>query len=160
MRGRKPLPRQFKVITGNRGRRPLNDKTVEFESAMLPPPKYLSAEAAEEWRRVSAMLYALGVLSAADVAVLGAYCQAFATWKEATMALQVLAKNDPVTKGLLIRTHNGTAIQNPLLGVANKAAADVVRYASEFGMTPAARARLNAPSVGTNEHSAADKYFA
>jgi P27 family predicted phage terminase small subunit len=39
-------------------------------------------------------------------------------------------------------TKSGNIIQHTLLGVANKAAADMVRYASEFGLTPSARARL------------------
>jgi P27 family predicted phage terminase small subunit len=47
-----------------------------------------------------------------------------------------------LTGGLMIKTSNGNAIQNPLVGTANKAASDVVRYAAEFGMTPSARVRL------------------
>ncbi|PIP18788.1 MAG: hypothetical protein COX41_06375 [Candidatus Omnitrophica bacterium CG23_combo_of_CG06-09_8_20_14_all_41_10] len=37
---------------------------------------------------------------------------------------------------------SGNWIQQPLIGIANKAAADMMRYASEFGMTPVARAKL------------------
>jgi P27 family predicted phage terminase small subunit len=47
-----------------------------------------------------------------------------------------------MTGGLMIRTTNGNAVQNPLIGVANKAMADMVRYAAEFGMTPSARSRI------------------
>jgi phage terminase small subunit len=45
-------------------------------------------------------------------------------------------------------TTNGNAIQNPLIGTANKAASDMVRYAAEFGMTPSARARISAQPPG------------
>ncbi|MFA7218771.1 MAG: P27 family phage terminase small subunit, partial [Dehalococcoidales bacterium] len=36
----------------------------------------------------------------------------------------------------------GNYIQQPLIGIANTAARDMVKYASEFGLTPAARASL------------------
>jgi phage terminase small subunit len=56
-----------------------------------------------------------------------------------------MAAKDPVTSGLLIKSQgNGDAIQNPLLGIARRAANDMVRYAGEFGMSPAARARIRA----------------
>jgi P27 family predicted phage terminase small subunit len=46
------------------------------------------------------------------------------------------------TQGLIIKTTNGNAIQNPLIGIANKAHNDMVRYVVEFGMTPSARSRI------------------
>jgi len=42
----------------------------------------------------------------------------------------------------MIKTTNGNAIQNPLVGMANRAMADMVRYATEFGMTPSSRSRI------------------
>ena len=54
-----------------------------------------------------------------------------------------MGKRDMLTGGLMIKTSNGNAIQNPLAGTANKAASDLVRYAIEFGMTPSARVRLS-----------------
>jgi hypothetical protein len=55
-----------------------------------------------------------------------------------------MGKRDMLTGGLMIKTSNGNAIQNPLVGTANKAAADMVRYAAEFGMTPSARVNTTA----------------
>ena len=59
-----------------------------------------------------------------------------------------MAKCDLLTGGLLIRTRNGNAIQNPLVGTAIKAASDMVRYAAECGMTSSARVRLAVDAVG------------
>lgn len=53
-----------------------------------------------------------------------------------------MAAKDTVTDGLIIRTRSGNIIQNPLVGTANKAMADMVRYAAEFGLTPSARTRV------------------
>jgi len=45
------------------------------------------------------------------------------------------------------------------MGAANKAMADMMRYAAEFGMTPSARSRIAAgKSNGPND--VATKYFA
>ena len=43
---------------------------------------------------------------------------------------------------VIVKTKSGNLIQNPLVGVANKAMADMVRYAAEFGLTPSARTRV------------------
>lgn len=69
-----------------------------------------------------------------------------------------MAKRDPLTGGLMIKTTNGNAIQNPLIGTANKAMSDMVRYAAEFGMTPSARSRIKAEA--REEEDPADKYLA
>ena len=69
-----------------------------------------------------------------------------------------MAERDAVTHGMMIKTTNGNAVQNPLLGTANKAMADMMRYAAEFGMTPSARARIKAEPLG-DEEDPAQKYF-
>lgn len=141
-RGRKPKPAHLKLVEGNPGKRALKQE-VQPDSGDLPePPAFLSADAQAEWRRVSLELHRLGMLTMLDVSTLGAYCQAFGRWIQAERAIAKMAEKDQLTGGLMIKTSNGNAIQNPLVGTANKAASDMVRYASEFGLTPAARARL------------------
>lgn len=95
---------------------------------------------------MSQELGALGLLSNIDRAALAAYCQAYGLWVQAERALKAMARGN-VTGGLLVRTTNGNAIQNPLIGIANKAKADMVRYAAEFGMTPSARSRVHAEAA-------------
>jgi phage terminase small subunit len=67
------------------------------------------------------------------------------------MAAEALAKmqaNDPIMNGMIIKTKYGDAAMNPLVSIARKHAADVIRYASEFGLTPVARTRLAAGGYG------------
>ena len=45
--------------------------------------------------------------------------------------------------GLLIKSRAGEAAANPLIWIANSAAKTMMRAADEFGMTPAARSRIN-----------------
>jgi phage terminase small subunit len=75
---------------------------------------------------------------------MAAYCYSFSQWRMAADALARMQTNDPATGGQLIRTKYGDAAMNPLVGIARKHAADVIRYAGEFGLTPVARARLAA----------------
>lgn len=144
MKGRKPKPTHLKLVTGNPGKRALPKREAKILRALPSPPPHLSDEAKVEWGRVSEELYKIGLLSGVDRAALAAYCQAYARWAQAERAITEMGKADHLTGGLMIKTSNGNAIQNPLVGTANKAAADMVRYAAEFGMTPSARSRITA----------------
>jgi P27 family predicted phage terminase small subunit len=94
----------------------------------------LNAEAKEEWRRVAPLLVKAGVLTTIDRSALAAYCASFARWQAAE---RQLASSD-----LVIRTARGGHVANPLLRIAAKAQSDTVKFASEFGMSPASRTRV------------------
>lgn len=142
-RGPKPKPAHLKVIEGNPGKRRIPENEPRPAAGDLPsPPEFLTEDARAEWGRVSLQLFHLGMLTSIDVASLSAYCQAYGRWVVAERAIAAMAEKDPFSGGLMIKTSNGNAIQNPLVGTSNKAASDMVRYAAEFGLTPAARARL------------------
>ena len=157
MRGRKPKPTHLKLVAGNPGRYPLNEAEPKFALSIPTPPPELSDDAKMEWGRVSERLYRAGILTEVDRGALAAYCQAYGRWIQAERAIARLAEADKATGGLLINTTNGNAIQNPLVGVANKAASDMVRFAAEFGMTPSARSRIKAEGQGAGDE--ADKFF-
>lgn len=143
-RGRKPRPTALKLIDGNPGKRRMNEDEPRPEPGDMPePPEHLSDEALEEWERMAGVLHNLGLLYDVDRAALAAYCQVYGRWVQAEKALAVDAKNDPSRHGLVSKTSNGNLVQNPLVGTANKAAQDLMKYAAEFGMTPSARTRLS-----------------
>jgi P27 family predicted phage terminase small subunit len=150
----KKLPTHLKLLRGNPGKRALPPE-AEFDSApdIPEPPAFLMPAAKAEWRRIAGGLYRMGLLSVVDEHPLAAYCQAVARWKNAEDALARMAERDLLTNGLMIKTTGGNAIQNPLVGTANKAASDMVRYATEFGFTPAARARIAAGNAGNAAQS-------
>ena len=122
------------------------------EPALLPkcpePPEFLSSFARDEWWRVAPELWALGLLTVLDTASLAAYCYSYGIWREAAEALERVGARDEQTRGLLIRTQDGNARRNPLIKVAADAAAAMVRYAGEFGLTATARSRLAAGVYG------------
>ena len=106
-------------------------------------PDHLTPAAQLEWDRVIEETVNLGILTNLDRGALAAYCQAYGRWVAAETALAHMAQKDAITEGLIIRTKAGNVIQNPLVGAANKAMADMVRYAAEFGLTPSARTRVS-----------------
>jgi P27 family predicted phage terminase small subunit len=77
-----------------------------------------------------------------DTMTLGAYCQAYAHWRQAEELLARMA--DDKMHGLLVKGSKGQPVPNPLIEVSRMAARDMVRYAAEFGFSPAARSRISA----------------
>ena len=139
--GRKPKPTRLKVLEGNPGKQKLPKGEPQPEHELPPPPSHLDAYGIEEWNRISEGLFVLGVLTSIDQQTLAAYCDSYSQWRTATEELSKLKKEHPL-KALLMKTISGNWIQNPLVGEANKAKSDMMRYAAEFGLTPSARARL------------------
>jgi P27 family predicted phage terminase small subunit len=145
MSGPRPTPTYLKLLRGNPGRRPINknEPKPEIPAKQPSPPAWLSAYALEEWKRVAPELWRINLLTTIDVACLAVYCDAYSRWRVATEALAAMAARDEVTHGLLIKSRAGEATANPLIWIANSAAKTMLRAADEFGMTPAARSRIN-----------------
>ena len=76
-----------------------------------------------------------------DIAPLAAYCQSYGRWVDAERKLASIWSSNP-DAALLVKGSLGNPIPNPLIKIARNAAGDMLRYAAEFGMTPAARARI------------------
>lgn len=148
--GLKPTPTHLKLVRGNPGKRALPKKGTEIPVVVeeISPPPFLSDDAKVEWGRMLQALVALKLVSSLDRAAFAAYCQAYGRWAQAERALATMRERDPNAAGLLVKTTGDNIIQNPLVGIANKAMADMVRYAAEFGMTPSARVRLNGSGGG------------
>ena len=134
MRGRKPVPTVLKVLRGNPGKRRLNDREPMPGGAKPRCPSHLNGAARQEWHWLARRLHEIGLLTAIDRDMLAAYCECKALRDE---ALAVVAKSN-----LLIKNVQGNLVPNPLLGIANRALAQMARIASEFGMTPGSRTRI------------------
>ena len=142
--GPKTKPTALKLVTGNPGRRPLNENEPKPAADMPTMPPWLDREAKAEWRRQAPELYAVGIITIVDGAVLAAYCAAYSLWKRAEIRLQKMARTDDAAlyEGILVKTKAGNVILNPLQGAANVARRDMVRLAAELGLTPSSRANL------------------
>lgn len=156
---RRTKPTVLKLIEGNRNKRPLPKHEPKPPPGIPIPPPHLDAIALAEWKSMAVMLFDIGLLSLIDGAILAAYCVAFSRWRQAEEALAIMKAKDKVTNGLLIKTTNGNVIVSPLVGVANRAMMMMIRCAEEFGMSPAARARIAAYPRDKETPDAAQSYF-
>lgn len=134
-----------------RGRKPKPLIGAEPAPPRIAPPPELTEDAAKEWRRVEGLLRERGALTELDRGVLASYCMAYGRWAQAERAIAEIARRLPATGGLMMQTKAGNFIQNPLVGIANKALSDMARYAAELGMTPSARARTSGEKPGKKE---------
>jgi P27 family predicted phage terminase small subunit len=144
-----PIPLRLKLLRGNPGRRRLNHSEPQPTIPPEPPdaPDFLMPAARDEWYRLVDELRALGMLTTFDTAVLAAYCQSYGRWRQAEEMLTAMCERDAVTGALLVKTASGNTAYNPLIAIARRAAADMVRYAAEFGFSPAARTRIQSGLV-------------
>jgi P27 family predicted phage terminase small subunit len=132
-----PTPLALRILRGNPSKRPLRNEPRPNRGASCPEaPAFLGAYAREEWARIGPELHRIGLLTVADVAVFAGYCQSLHHWRtaEELLARQAARKRDG---GL-------TADGRILVSIARSAAAAMVRFASQLGCTPTARARLAA----------------
>jgi P27 family predicted phage terminase small subunit len=135
----------LKLLRGNPGHQKLRPEPEPLIPKTCPePPAFVTGYGADEWWRTAPELHRLGLLTRIDVPALAAYCHAFGQWRMAAEALAKMQASDPIMNAMIIKTKYGEAAQNPLVSIARKHAADVIRYAAEFGLTPVARTRLAA----------------
>ena len=131
-----PVPTKLKLLRGNPGKRPIGDEPDP--PVKLPaPPKVLDKEGVREWHRIGAELLELGLVSEIDLTSLTGYCQA---WSDLVRARKHL-KNDEDFVG---QTSGGLA-PSAWKRLSDEALKQLLRYISEFGLSPAARVRLATP---------------
>jgi P27 family predicted phage terminase small subunit len=138
IRGRRPKPTRMKLLTGNPGKRAMNEDEPKPEAMTPDCPAALGPVAREEWNRLASELSKLKLLTNLDRAALAAYCGAYALWAESTEAIQKY--------GTMVKSPSGYPIQSPYVSIANRQAEIMMRIASEFGFTPASRSRISTPS--------------
>lgn len=135
--GRARMPSHLKVLEGNRGKRPLN----QFEPKPPPePPKKpdtLSPAAGAIWDDLVEQLSGMRVLASVDGYTLETLCAPIVIHREAAV---VVAEEGVVTRGV-----RGTIVKNPAVQVMRDAATTICLLASEFGLTPSGRTRIEVP---------------
>ena len=142
-RGRKPTPTAIKLLEGNPGKRPLNANEPKPEKKAPSCPKWLEPEAKKEWRRLAKKMELMGVLTEVDMAAFAGYCQAYARWKEAEAFI--------TQHGSIFQTPAGYVQQVPQVSIAQQNLKIMQSFCSEFGLTPATRARIIAAGGGSDD---------
>jgi P27 family predicted phage terminase small subunit len=139
-KGRKSKPTAIKRLEGNPGHRPLDKNEPKIAAgAPIERPCWLTEKAQREWRRImSALRKTPGLLTTCDRAVLAAYCQAWARWREAEEA---------VGTGLTVRVDLAHGYHTRQLNAAVRASKiyfdEMMRAASMLGFSPSDRSGIH-----------------
>jgi P27 family predicted phage terminase small subunit len=115
--------------------------------ALPPSPGFFDDIANYEWERVGNELIAKRLLSEVDLTAFTGYCL--------NVSRMVKAEREVQTKGLVYMTEFGPKAR-PEVMIARQASAEALKFAKEFGLTPASRTRVEIPSGG--EKPAADPW--
>tara|TARA_Y100000401_G_scaffold114934_1_gene117739 strand:+ start:236 stop:712 length:477 start_codon:yes stop_codon:yes gene_type:complete len=155
-KGRKKLPTALKQMqrTVEKSREVENEMQVELCSTIPDPPELLSDIGKGEWVKVTQQLFNLQMLHVVDLRLVEAYCNEIALYIEAE---QWLRKNGRVDEfknidGMVTRTQ-----AKPQQKIAKDALASALKLATQFGLTPVARASISAPV--TNNNTQINNYF-
>ena len=109
------------------------------ELGIPDPPLPLEGNAQMMWNLMAVQLDDMGVLAEVDGNALHRYCETWASWIEAKdkvkkMGMAYVTKGDKGQKSMKA---------NPLVGMAQKYADQLLRLEQEFGLTPSARSGMS-----------------
>ncbi|MED1792897.1 phage terminase small subunit P27 family [Brevibacillus nitrificans] len=145
-RGPRPEPTNLKVLKGNPGKRPLNESEPKPKApnGLPDPPPYLDSVAKKEWKRLAPELIRLGLLTIADLTAFETYCLAYGRLVAATKTLKK-------SKSMFYEYTNKSGATNfvprPEIAVIQKESLVIKAFCAEFGLSPAARTRMEAPTI-------------
>jgi len=159
-RGPLPKPVALKLLEGNPGKRALDLSAGVNPQVGIPSiPKHLGVEARKEWKRITPLLEELGLISGLDRTALALYCQAAGRLAELEQAFNgkvhrmvASAKAagqdkdyaDAVYDASYSVTPSGYAQQSVIQQLIRSHREQVNRYLMHFGLSPAARGRVQA----------------
>lgn len=134
-RGRKPTPKPILQMRGSRIRGP-HKSGIDAPPGIPPAPAWLSEIAREEWDRIVPMLEASKVMSPRHQQTLAAYCDSLADMVEADRELKA--------NGATFMDDRGRVSNHPAWMRKRDARNQMLKFASEFGLTASALARVTA----------------
>jgi len=130
----------MKKLAGNPGKRPLTgDEPIPSGSLPRMPGRRLSADAQFAWVRIRTAVEPLGILTNADAEAFELLCQHY--------GLALEARREVEDQGLVLQTEDGRFYRNPADVAFVQHSKAFLRYASEFGLTAAARSGLKLRTV-------------
>jgi P27 family predicted phage terminase small subunit len=161
--GRNAKPIQLHLLEGNKNRLTKEEieQRLEAEKKLQPkkdkikPPAWLDPIAKKEFKRIAGELMELDLLTNIDVNALAAYCDAYSDYIKCTKIIQ--------EEGLMVEYTNKAAetnkVPHPLLTKKKQLHEQMRSLASEFGLTPSARAKIAIPKKEEAPKSEAERRF-
>lgn len=153
------MGRKMKVVESNKkhmtkeekiARKSIQDKASDgLDALQLTPPKHFDPIAKAEYKRVINDLRKLPLRNL-DRAVLESYCTWYAVYKEISRGLQ--------KKGYVYENEKGSVVPNKMLYTLERATTNLMKAASQLGLTVDSRMKLYVPQVEEKKTSIFDKF--
>ncbi len=139
--GRPPKPTALHVLNGNPSKKKDLGKNEPMPTPVVTipaPPEWLHAHGKIMWERLSPELYRLGLLTQADLEAFTAACNSWGVYVECQEHIRL--------NGLTYKyTNKGGGVndvERPEVRIGQKSLDQFRALCSEFGLTPAARTRI------------------
>ena len=153
MAGRRPKPSALKLVKGNPGRRRVNKKEPKPKQVRPKQPATLNADGKRAWKKLCELLENMGVLTEADGYALERLVECYA---EVLECKSLIRKHG--------RTYETTNMQGDVMHRARPEVGQLADadkrfrgYLIEFGLTPAARSKVEIS--GDDPNDPLSKYF-
>jgi P27 family predicted phage terminase small subunit len=144
-KGRKPTPTNILKLRGSwRAKTRPNEPTPEVTK--VEAPEFLGAREREIFDKMAQKLFDLGVLTEIDAGALTRYATILVRWMDAARQMA-----EGVATHIAIKDDAGKVksfMPTPPYMVFNKSNEQLMKLESEFGLTPAARPRLQSSNGG------------
>jgi P27 family predicted phage terminase small subunit len=149
----RPKPTATKKRQGNPGHRPPNPAEPDWEGKTTCP-NWLPTVAKSEWRRLAPHLEREGMLTPATRSAFAGYCLAYAQLVAAAKFLESRSAGGSLKYRNRV---SGTLKAWPEVAIAQAASEQMRKYLIEFGLTPAAAAKV--PGKGKDPDDAARRFL-
>jgi P27 family predicted phage terminase small subunit len=144
-KGRKPTPTNILKIRGS-WRAKTRPNEPKPEVMKIKAPEFLGPREREIFDKMAEKLFDLGVLTEIDAGALTRYASILVRWMDAAKQMA-----DGVPSFMPVKDESGKVkgfIPTPPYMVFNKSSEQLLKLESEFGLTPAARPRLESSNGG------------
>ena len=160
---RKAMPIALHLIDGNKNRltkaeieaRKAAEERLRPKDDKVKPPSWLSKQAKKVFREIVQDLADTKLLTNVDVHTLALWCDAYVDYINCTKIIE--------QEGLMVEYTNKAAetnkVAHPLMTKKKQLAEQMRALASEFGLTPAARAKLAIPKDPPKEPTPFEREF-
>lgn len=161
--GRSAKPVVLQLLEGNKGKysKAQLQERLERENLIKPntdkikPPSWLSSFAKREFKKMVKELLEVDLMTNVDVNAMAMYCDAYANYVECTKIIQ--------EEGLMVEYTNKAAetnkVPHPLLTKQKALFEQMKSLSNDFGLTPAARAKIAIPKQAEIEKSPEEEMF-
>lgn len=148
-RGPAPIPTKLKILHGNPGKRPLNEREPQPADGLPACPERLTGAARDEWERLVPILHDMGVGTEADASALELLCE---TWGRYVEARQNEVKGGMVwLSGKTSDSGLPSFVYSPYGAIATKLIGHLRAMYASFALTPSSRSGITTDKKTAND---------